>query len=141
MKREFPVFGFIEDHLITGIIDQIAYEPERQIEQRPMDAFVNLKPKPRKLIISDVKTRVHSSLPGASRIRSAEIQLSLYHLLLSHLINDQVDVAHLYTLMELDPDAALSDGFLAELGTSFVQAEVIDFETLLKNNTLNVINR
>ena len=103
-----------------------------------MDVFVSIKPKARKIIISDVKTRVHSSLPGVRNTRATEIQLSLYRQLLSSLIDGSLDISRLFTMLKLDPDASFSDGFLAEAGETFAQTGVISFDDLMKNNTLNV---
>jgi hypothetical protein len=133
------VFGFIEDHLVTGMIDQIAQEPDLfPKEPRPMDAFVTFKPKARKLILSDVKTRVHSSLPGLRNTRATEIQLSLYHQLLSSMIDGTIDVPRIFVALKLKAAEVLSDGFLVEAGCAFADAGIITFDVLIKNNTLNV---
>jgi exonuclease V len=102
-----------------------------------MDAFVDLKRKSH-IVISDVKTRVNSSLPRARDSRGSEMQLSLYHRILSNMIDGVVDMNRLYSELSLDPESVLSDGFLAEAGTSYSAAGILPFEMLLENNTLNV---
>ena len=106
-------------------------------KQRPMDAFVTMTRK-NKLIISDIKTRVSSSLPKIRNSRAAEMQLSLYHQLLSNMINGVVDMSRIYSEMTLDAERGFSDGFLAEAGMSYSDAGVLTFDMLFKNNNLNV---
>jgi hypothetical protein len=137
LKREFPVFGFVEDHLVIGIIDQIAYREDEPSGPLPMDAFITIIKK-RNLVISDVKTRVNASLPNSRQSRPAELQLSLYHQLISDMVNGAVDVGRVYTGLSLDGDTPFTDGFLAEAAQSYSTAGVIAFDTLLENNSLNV---
>ena len=133
------MFGFVRNHLVVGIIDQIAYEEEQPSGEQPMDAFVTVTRK-RELVLSDVKTRVNLSLPSARQTRAAEIQLSLYHIMLSAMIDGTVDTEQLYTGLSLDADTPFTDGFLAEAGQSYSVAGVIAFDDLVENNTLNVKN-
>ena len=100
-----------------------------------MDAFVNIM-RPTKVRISDVKTRVNSSLPRSRR--TAEMQLSLYHQLLANMIDGKVDFNMVCSALDLDPDNFFSDGFLVEVGASYSDAGILPFEALLENNTLNV---
>jgi exonuclease V len=137
LKREFPVFGFVEDHLVVGIVDQIAYHEDEPTGPLPMDAFITIIKK-RSLVISDVKTRVNASLPNSRQSRPAELQLSLYHQLISDMINGDVDVGRVYPGLSLNGDTPFTDGFLAEAAQSYSTAGVIAFDTLLENNTLNV---
>ena len=124
---------------MNGIIDQITQEPEIPIEQRPMDAFVSLVPKMRKVVISDVKTRVTPSMPKERNARSYEIQLSLYHQLLSNMVDGNIDISRMFLALKLDPDVVFGDGFLAEAGEAYSGTGILTFDQLLENNTLNVI--
>lgn len=121
-----------------GIIDQIAFEPEMPFEQRPMEAFLTVMRK-RKLIISDVKTRVRSTMPNERSSRAARMQLSLYHRLLSNMIDGSVDMKSLFAELRLDSNVFFSDGFLAEAGTAYSEAGILTFDMLLENNNLDVL--
>lgn len=125
------------DHLVNGVIDQITQEPDESIGQKPMDAFVGLHAKKRKLVISDVKTRVSFSLPR-ERILSYEMQLSLYRRLLSDMVDGNLDISTVFSVLKLDPDVVFGDGFLAEAGETYSEAGIISFDQLLENNTLSV---
>jgi hypothetical protein len=130
--------GIIEGHLVTGIIDQITKEPEDTEETRPMDAFVGVVRK-QTLVISDVKTRVSTSLPSMRNSRPNEMQLSLYHQMFSAMIEGSVDMQRVFEELKLNPDIGFSDGFLAEAAETYSAAGVLSFDALLENNTLNVI--
>jgi hypothetical protein len=54
------------------------------------------------------------------------------------MIDGTVNTAQTCTELALDADVPFTDGFLAEAGRSYSAAGVIEFETLLENNTLNV---
>jgi hypothetical protein len=105
-----------------------------------MDVFVGIPPpqQKRKLIISDVKTRVNFSLPQERNSRSYEMQLSLYHQLLSDMVDGNIDMPTFFKALKLDPDAVFGDGFLAEAGEAYSGAGILTFDQLLENNTLNV---
>jgi Exonuclease V - a 5' deoxyribonuclease len=103
-----------------------------------MDAFVTMTRK-NPLIISDVKTRVSPSLPKVRNSRASEMQLSLYHQLLSNMIDGVVEMSRVHSEMTLDAERCFSDGFLAEAGMSYSDAGVATFDILLENNNLNVL--
>jgi Exonuclease V - a 5' deoxyribonuclease len=128
----------IEGHPVMGVIDQIALEPEVPLEQRPMDAFVTIAKK-RRLIISDVKTRVGTTVPNERNSRAAKMQVSLYHRMLSEMIDGSVDTTTLFTALGLDSGACFSDAFLVEAGMTYSATGIMDFETLLENNNLTVL--
>jgi hypothetical protein len=102
-----------------------------------MDTFVGITPKP-KLVISDVKTRVGTSLPKIRDSRPNEMQLSLYHEILSEMIDGKIDMERVFVELGLKPENGFSDGFLAEAAQTYSAAGTLSFEALLENNTLNV---
>lgn len=102
-----------------------------------MDAFITIERK-RKLIISDLKTRVNSSLPKPHHSRTSEMQLSVYHQLFSRMIDGDMDINQFYSALSLDSEEVFSDGFLVEAGTSYANAGILTFDMLLENNNLNV---
>ncbi len=102
-----------------------------------MDAFVTVTRK-KKLIISDVKTRVNSSLPKVRDSRASEMQLSIYYQLFLNMIDGTVDMSQVYSELTLDSEGLFSDGFLAEAGMSYSDSGVLTFDMLVENNNLNV---
>lgn len=127
----------MEDHLVLGVIDEISQLPESQGEHGPMDIFVNV-PRKKKFGISDVKTRVNSSLPRDRNSRAAAMQLSVYYRLLSVMVDGTVDVTRLYCELGLDSQLCFSDAFLVEAGTTYSDIGVLEFDVLLENNCLDV---
>jgi hypothetical protein len=129
----------VGDHLVNGVIDQITQEPDESIGQKSMDAFVGLHAKKRKLVISDVKTRVSLKLPRERNSRSHKIQLSLYRQLLADMVDGNIDISTVFSRLKLDPDVVFGDGFLAEAGEAYSKVGIISFDQLLENNTLSVL--
>jgi len=127
----------LEDHLVLGVIDEIYQLPESQGEHGPMDIFVSVARK-KKFGISDVKTRVNSSLPRDRNSRAAEMQLSVYYRLLAVMVDGTVDMKRLYSELGLDSQVCFSDAFLVEAGTTYSDIGVLGFDVLLENNCLDV---
>jgi Exonuclease V - a 5' deoxyribonuclease len=102
-----------------------------------MDAFVTMARKQR-LIISDVKTRVGTTMPNEQNSRAARMQVSLYHRLLDDMIDGSVGMTALFTALGLDSGICFSDAFLVEAGMAYSAAGIMDFDTLMENNNLTV---
>jgi Exonuclease V - a 5' deoxyribonuclease len=130
------VFGHVKGHLVNGVIDQIADVP-LVIEEGPLDNFVNIERK-QNLVISDVKTRVTATLPNFRQSRSSEVQLGVYYMLLSNMIDGLLDVNRVFSELELKPHVVFSDPFLMEAGEVYTVAGVLTFDSLLEHNTLDV---
>ncbi len=142
ITRELPVFGYVEDILISGVIDEIVYkEPRQVVSLRPAlsgdgSSIGSSKKKPktslrtpnhaqqsailkfvgrdlRQLYISDAKTRVSLREPSASQVNGAKVQLMMYHHLLKELI--EIDFERLLMDENLDGDAPFSDSFIAQV--------------------------
>ena len=71
----------------------------------------------RKIYITDIKTRVARSLPSAVAARPTEIQLQLYHSMLTSLAQGQVPLTMFADRYDFDPTAPFSDSFIAEVGS------------------------
>ena len=133
LKREFPVFGYIENYLVTGFIDRLAYEQDA-LKTQTMEDCLSLQPK-RQFVLSDVKTRMRGTIPKIRDSRGAEMQLSLYHLILSSMIEGKFDTSQLCAGLNVDPDRMLSDGFLTEASSL---TESMSFDLLVDGKTLSV---
>ncbi|ESZ98722.1 putative exonuclease V [Sclerotinia borealis F-4128] len=73
--------------------------------------------KSNKLYICDVKTRGVRTLPNAAAFRPTEVQLMLYHHLLSALATNTVDFSALAARYRLDTTKIFSDTFIAQVGS------------------------
>jgi len=69
----------------------------------------------RKLYLTDVKTRVGTSLPAAPSLRPTKMQLMLYRRLLADLASNNVDAMQVFARYRLDHTAELSDLFLQSM--------------------------
>ncbi|KAI9645503.1 hypothetical protein NHQ30_006243 [Ciborinia camelliae] len=70
-----------------------------------------------KLYICDVKTRGVRTLPNNAAFRPTQVQLMLYHHLLSALAMNSVDFATLAARYSLDTAKIFSDAFIAQVGS------------------------
>ncbi|KAK6439659.1 hypothetical protein LTR95_004128 [Oleoguttula sp. CCFEE 5521] len=75
-----------------------------------------LHPPPRTFYIKDVKTRQSTALPGiGSPSKPVQIQLMLYHRLLTSLSRNEVSAATVFARYRLNSEAMFSDTFIAEI--------------------------
>ena len=167
--RELPIFAYVKGVLVRGIIDELSYKQpmemvcERKKGKEAMgdadisggskkrrtkakskqkgEGLVGNDPGHRVVFISDYKTRARDSLPTASQFRGTELQLMLYHSVLTTMVssveaasevligNSKIEPAgttpsdppgddmfsKIFNHRGLNPFAHLSDCFLAEL--------------------------
>lgn len=71
----------------------------------------------RKLYLTDVKTRVGTSVPSISSMRPTMMQLMLYRRLLAELASNNVDAMQVFERYRLDPTAELTDLFISSIGS------------------------
>jgi len=85
--------------------------------------------KNRKLYLTDVKTRVGTSVPSLSSMRPTMMQLMLYRHLLAELASNNVDATRVFERYRLDPTAELTDLFIssiASIDTNLEDAQMHD---------------
>jgi exonuclease V len=70
----------------------------------------------RKLYLTDLKTRVGTSIPSVSSLRPTKMQLMLYRRLLVDLASNNTDAAKVFERYNLDPAAELSNLFIESIG-------------------------
>ena len=70
-----------------------------------------------KIYVIDVKTRGAKSIPKGPSFRPTEMQLMIYHRLLSDLVMNKVDADVLFDRYRLNPDISFSDSFIAQIGS------------------------
>lgn len=71
---------------------------------------------PKKVWITDVKTRGSKTLPQGSSMRPTVIQLMMYRKLLADLSSNQVDADVIFKRYRLKPNDNFTDAFVAEVG-------------------------
>lgn len=156
LTREFPVFGFINDILVRGIIDEIIYQDpaiktkgsettneegvykkirrnsKADREQTPEVYNVPSAGK-RQVYISDAKSRGTRSLPTSSQAKATALQLMAYHRLLEQMRSGQTDFARLLKHYSLDGEAKFSDSLIADIAGVNPDMPI---ELLLDHNSL-----
>lgn len=147
MTRELEVWGVIDGQVINGVIDEVSYTcPDPELEEALQKAkrtpnqktitesfasqSVNASawltpPRPdRKVYLTDVKTRSVKSLPKGASLRPMQMQLMLYHRLLTELATNKVSADVVFNRYHLNTQTPLSDSFIAAIASlddSFVQ--------------------
>ena len=77
----------------------------------------SLRKRTSKVYLTDVKTRgANTAVPRGAAFRPTFYQLMLYRLLLADLVAGRVDGGAIFTRNRLNPNAPLSDGFIAQVG-------------------------
>ncbi|KAH8911544.1 hypothetical protein BR93DRAFT_346780 [Coniochaeta sp. PMI_546] len=138
MTRELEVWGFVEGHLVNGVIDNLSYEnpdPESMEEvrgsqgsQKPSKGnssdqkittffHSSTTPQNKQVFITDVKTRASRHIPSGAALRPTMIQLFLYHRLLSEMAASRLDFLRVLRRYGLEPDEPFSDTFVAQIGS------------------------
>ncbi|KAJ6541679.1 exonuclease V [Mycena capillaripes] len=143
VAREIPVFGTVDGVVIIGIIDELLVTDRPGSEtgtKRPSDASlpspkrtcrspspalceaelftppVALAPPPQCIRLIDTKTRRTDSLPSDEDAEPAQLQVMLYHRLLTGLLEVAApfDFAGFWALVDVSPSAPFSPAFLLQ---------------------------
>lgn len=133
LTRELEVWGMVDGHLCTGIIDSLSYTcPDADFEEEVLSSSQEARGEKRDstagnsttgtttshlVYLCDVKTRGKPWPPkGAALLRPAKIQLFLYHRFLSEMIKGKLDFFRVFRRLDIDPDEPFSDEFIAQVG-------------------------
>ncbi|QSZ33678.1 hypothetical protein DSL72_005249 [Monilinia vaccinii-corymbosi] len=87
-----------------------------------------------KIYICDVKTRGFPTMPNDAAFRPTQVQLMLYHQLLSALATNTVDFSVLAARYTLDTTKIFSDAFIAQVGSMHDDDESIYEDALEEQN-------
>jgi exonuclease V len=160
MTRELEIWGIVDGQVVNGVIDEVSYTcPDPELEEvlemsrstpTPSNqktisemfasqtgnesAWPSTSRSTRKIYLTDVKTRAARSLPKGPALRPMEMQLMLYHRLLSELATNSVKADVIFSRYNLDARVPFSDSFIAEvsaLDAGFIVDEV-DSEPALR---------
>jgi exonuclease V len=145
--RELEVWGTIDGLVVNGIIDELNYIcPDVELEdsyrkkdkktqpasdQTTLAEFFKAsdgttskeaarrrkRTQSNKVYVCDVKTRSVKTLPNNASFRPTQVQLMLYHHLLSSLATNTVDFSVVATRYNLDTAKIFSDSFIAQVGS------------------------
>ncbi|KAI9712309.1 MAG: hypothetical protein M1820_001522 [Bogoriella megaspora] len=72
----------------------------------------------RRIYITDTKTTSRKLLPSGALFRPTEMQIMLYHHLVSSLITNPISAATLFSRYRLDPRESFSEAFLQQLSST-----------------------
>lgn len=125
LTREMEVWGMVDGHLVTGVIDSLSYTcPNTKFEEllSSQKSHEGGKAEPAKkartIYLSDVKTRGVKKPPtDAVMLRPTKVQLFLYHRFLSEMIAGKLDFFRVFRRLDIDADEPFSDEFIAQVGS------------------------
>ncbi|QDS78073.1 hypothetical protein FKW77_003616 [Venturia effusa] len=80
-----------------------------------LGSLIALDEPPRKIYITDVKTRMAASLPKGASLKPTNIQLHLYHHLFVSLATNTVEADTIFHRYKLDANATFTDNFIAAI--------------------------
>ena len=86
-------------------------------QQGVLKSLRSMRKKTDKIYLTEVKTRGVNSVPKGASFRPILMQLMLYHLMLSDLATDKIDVNVLFNRYELNQTATFSNSFIAQVGS------------------------
>ncbi|XP_015222786.1 exonuclease V [Lepisosteus oculatus] len=92
--REMPVFGVLEGIFVMGVIDELHYSHKGE------------------LVLNELKTRGHNSLPGRAQDRSHRLQVGLYKLLYDGLVRGTLEREDFIRSLQLQPGQLLGSGVM-----------------------------
>ncbi|CAG8432781.1 514_t:CDS:2 [Diversispora eburnea] len=100
--RELPVFGFVSDIFVFGIIDQIKKFPNQGIRKNNDWEWR----------ICDTKTRSKCFRPKKSTVPSSvKYQIMLYKKLFDNLVESSIEEERIFEVLDLDADKSFSKKF------------------------------
>ncbi|KAF5897575.1 exonuclease V isoform X1, partial [Clarias magur] len=109
--REFPVFGIVEGVYLKGIIDELSYNQKGE------------------LVLKELKTRKHDSLPGAAQAHGHRFQVGLYKLLFDALVRGEMKKAHILERLKVKACTVLGSQIITH--AAHVGINVVTFGELL----------
>lgn len=119
-------------HEAIGMSSSLSLQPQPVTDNHKSITTATRTP-PRKVYITDEKTRTVPTLPKGSALRPTELQLMLYHRMLTEMAMGQIDLKIVFARHGLDPHRRFSDGFLAQM-LSVNDEENSDYQTADEND-------
>ncbi|XP_030633655.1 exonuclease V [Chanos chanos] len=103
--REFPVFGVLEGVFFMGVIDELSYNHKGE------------------LVLSELKTRTHKSMPHSAQTARDCFQVGMYKLLFDGMVKHEVQRHHFIDYLKLRPRQVLDAVVRAYAGNIGVQVD------------------
>jgi exonuclease V len=157
LTRELETWGVVDGEVINGVIDEISYEcPDPELEesielsklnngsklppgqktigdfyasqQNQHSAWLGNPHPERKIYVTDIKTRATKSMPQGASLRGVQMQLMLYHKLLTDLASNNVPADTIFERYRLEAHAAFSPAFIkniADLDDNFIHSTTL----------------
>lgn len=136
LTRELEVWGTVDGNIVAGIIDAVSYEnPNPEFEEQLSsqetnndarqssltDYFPPKKPANSEhqgplVYLTDVKTKNEKKPVFEPTLRTAKIQLLLYHKFLSDMAAGKLNFMSVFRRHGLNPDRRFTDSFIAQIG-------------------------
>jgi exonuclease V len=161
LTRELEIWGVLDGEVINGVIDELSYNcPDPELEstvelskenstnslppgqktisdfyasqqQATNSAWLGNPHPTRKIYVTDIKTRATKYLPKGAQLRGVQMQLSLYHKLLTELASNTVEADTIFARYGLDAHTNFTTSFInriAELEDNFIHERAYDDE-------------
>jgi exonuclease V len=165
LTRELETWGVLDGEVVNGIIDELSFEcPDPELEasielaresdnlppgqttisdfyasqQNPHSAWLGNPHPTRKVYLSDIKTRGTRYMPKGAALRGTQMQLMLYHRLLSDLASNMVHADTVFARYNLNAHTPFSPSFIgaiASLDDNFIHTTAVD-DSEVEFNTL-----
>ncbi|XP_071025547.1 exonuclease V-like isoform X1 [Oncorhynchus clarkii lewisi] len=111
LVREFPVFGVLEGMFFMGVVDELNRSDSGE------------------LVLSELKTRSHNSLPRPAQTKGHALQVGMYKLLFDSMVKGSVKRDHLLHNLQLDPNRVLGSDL--QTHTQSLGLQAVTFRELL----------
>ncbi|XP_064837904.1 exonuclease V-like [Oncorhynchus masou masou] len=111
LVREFPVFGVLEGMFFMGVADELYRSDSGE------------------LVLSELKTRSHNSLPRPAQTKGHALQVGMYKLLFDSMVKGSLKRDHLLHNLQLDPNRVLGSDL--QIHTQSLGLQAVTFRELL----------
>nr|XP_046180223.1 exonuclease V-like [Oncorhynchus gorbuscha]XP_046180234.1 exonuclease V-like [Oncorhynchus gorbuscha]XP_046180243.1 exonuclease V-like [Oncorhynchus gorbuscha] len=111
LVREFPVFGVLEGMFFMGVVDELYRSDSGE------------------LVLSELKTRSHNSLPRPAQTKGHALQVGMYKLLFDSMVKGSLKRDHLLHNLQLDPNRVLGSDL--QTHTQSLSLQAVTFRELL----------
>ena len=158
LTRELEIWGVLDGEVINGVIDELSYEcPDPELEesielsklnrgaklppgQKTISDFYASQQNPhsnwlgnphpeRKIYVTDIKTRATKYMPQGAALRGTQMQLMLYHKILTNLASNLVPADTIFERYKLDSRTPFTEQFIkniAALEDNFIHENTVD---------------
>ncbi len=141
LTRELEVWGVIQGQVVNGVIDELSFQcPDPAFEEQMQASKAQIEDEsasiagsipPRRVYLTDVKTRSVPSVPTGAGLRPTWMQLMLYHRLLQSLSLNNVNAETIFARYDLRPLEPFTDAFLQGIDALGPDCDAANYPNLL----------